>query len=143
MARQIGLYRIMCKDEAPSLRTVEVRGESTSVLNLNLVQYWTPEGQVSPWHKITLWGKQAESFVDLVGHNQACYLDGDLQYEGYTSEVGGETVNKFSPVFKRINEFRLVNVVKLPRQEEGSQESSIAAKASKAATKEETDDIPF
>lgn len=150
--RTVGNFRIMCRDEAPTLRTVNTRqDQATSVLNLNLVSYWTPEGQASPWIKLTLWGAQAEKFVDLVEHNQAVYVDGDLQFDGYVTEAydsdGNEKpINRISPVFKKVAEFRLVNVVKTQRAETEATPTRdpIAERAGAAAAgRPDYDDIPF
>ena len=153
MSRQVGLYRIMCRDEVPELRTVETRNGESSVLNLNLVAYSTPDGQASPWIKLTLWGNQAERYAPLIEHNHACFVDGDLLYDGYTVEAfdaAGEkkTINRISPTFKRLQEFRLVSVVKLNREEsESSAPSSVASSAALAASNASAnaayDEMPF
>ena len=148
--RTTGLFRIMCRRELPELRTVETRNGETSVLNLELVQYFNPEGTVSPWMKVTLWGAQAEKFAPLVEHNHAVYLDGDLQFEGYVTEAfdseGNEkAVNRIKPIFKKINEFRLVNVVRPPSDFDGDvAENPIVQQAAAAAAGEgDYDEIPF
>ena len=124
MTTTIGLFRIMLRDgEKPEIKTVNTRNGDTSVLNLNIVQYFTPGDFVSPWIKLTLWGKQAETYVNLIDHNQACYLEADIQYEGFVTEAknaAGEdwAINRFNPKVNKVREFRLVNVVKPPRQED-------------------------
>ena len=145
-----GLFRIMARNETPELRTVQVRGNDSSVLNLNVVQYWNPEGTVSPWMKVTLWGIQAEKYVNLIEHNQAVYLEGDIQFEGYVTEAfdsNGQVkdINRIKPVFKKVNEFRLVNVIKTPREEEelGPTSDPVATAAATAANQTNYDDIPF
>lgn len=152
MTRYIGLFRVMCKDSAPELRTVNTSKGETSVLNLNLVQYFTPGDYASPWIKVTLWGRQAEDYVALVNHNQGVYLDADLQYEGYVTEArnaSGEdiAINRFSPKVARINEFRLVNVVKLPRVDQEVESATpspvVAAAATAANTADSYSDMPF
>ncbi len=149
MTKQVGLFRIMCRDEVPTIKTVTARGQETSVLNLNLVQYSTKEGNASPWFKLTLWGWQAEKYAGLIQHNHACYVDGDVQFESYVTKAFKENgeqwdVNRISPKFEKLTEFRLVNVVTPPRDEEESAPSSIAQRASAAANSGTGyDDIPF
>jgi single-stranded DNA-binding protein len=135
----------MCRDEKPQLKQV---GENNKkVLELKLVPYWTPDNYSTPWIDLTLWEEKAEQYVNLVEHNQAVYLDADLQFRGYTTKTydanGDEkVVNRTSPTIARINDFKLVNVIKPERSEETSAPSSIAETAKAAATVD-PDDIPF
>ena len=146
-----GLYRVMAKDGL-QLRTVNTKNGEKEVLNLKVVLYWTPDGKASPWHDLTLWGDQATKHLDIIGHNQTVYINGDLEFESYDQTVtlqdGTEkTISRITPSFRRINDFRVVNVVKPTSSEDYSaQDDTIATKAAKAAKSvkvDEKDDVPF
>lgn len=147
-----GLYRVMAQDGL-ELNTVNTKNGEQQVLNLKLVKYWTPEEKASPWHRMTLWGDQALRYVDHIDHNQAVYVEGDLEFDGYQMDVvvDGEerTINRITPSFRRVNEFRVVNVVSIPKPGDDSamEEDAVTKKAKKAAksksTKSTDDQVPF
>ena len=150
-----GLYRVMAQDGV-QLNQVNTKNGDTSVLNLKVVKYWTPDDKGNPWHKVTLWGEQAERYVNHIEHNQALYIEGDLEFETYSktyelADGSEKTIVKNDPAFRRINEFRVVNVVPTPRNQDGDSSNDgddpVAAKATKAAksktTKSTGDQVPF
>ena len=136
------------------LNTVNTKNGPTSVLNLRVVKYWTPENQASPAYKLTLWGEQAERHVSVIKHNQTVYIEADLGFESYdqtfTLADGTEKViTRQTPVFRRPADFRLVDVVKVPKIEDStpSADDEITSKASAAskskAVASTQDTVPF
>lgn len=149
-----GLFRIMAKDGV-ELRKVNTKNGMTSVLNVKVVKYWTPEDKGSPWHNVTLWGSEAERYENAITHNHAVYIEGDLDFETYdqtfTLADGTEkTITRQTPSFRRVSEFRLVDVKKLPSVDDGdstpddsiSKTATTASKSSKIAS-DSDDNVPF
>lgn len=148
-----GLYRIMAQDGV-SINTVNTKNGETNVLNLKLVKYWTPDDKGNPWHNVTLWGDQAVRYAEVIEHNQTVFVEGDLEYDTYAQTFtleGGEekTITRNTPSFRRVYDFRLVNVVSVPRsgEDSGDGDDPVAAKARTASkskkTKSTSDEVPF
>jgi single-stranded DNA-binding protein len=126
--------------------TVSTKNGETKVLNLQVVDYWTPDQYSSMRIKVAVWGDRAQTFADVLQHNAALYIAGEMHFEEYEGRVPDSelTVKKFSPIFSRVFEIRPVDVTKTSTGGERSEpETSIAEKAASAARKTEEDDVPF
>lgn len=146
-----GLFRVLAKDGLET-RTVSTKSGETSVLNITMVKYWTPDDQGNPYYSLTLWGDMADKYVGALGHNQAVYVEGDLTFDTYTKtytlENGEEkSVVYNTPSFRRFTEFRMVDVHPVPKLGEDTDKESdpIAKAATKAASSKKAvgDDLPF
>ena len=80
-------------------------GAAVATLNLATTEVWNDKGgqrqEKTEWHRIVLWGKQAESLQEYLTKGKQIYVEGKLQTrkwkdkdgnDKYTTEVRGDRV---------------------------------------------------
>lgn len=145
-----GLFRVMFKGgrdgDLPQIKELPSNngGETRKVLNLNIVDYSTPQDAESPWIKLAVWNRDAEYVASLLEYNLALYVVGDMYYDSYQKEVGSESVKMIVPEIKRVQFVRAVEVKKPVRNEQPvDTPSEVADRAAAAARANSSDEIPF
>lgn len=68
-------------------------GQAVSTLNLATTEKWSKDGQSqdkTEWHRVVLWGKQAESLNEYLGKGKQIYVEGRLQTRKWADRDGNE-----------------------------------------------------
>jgi single-strand DNA-binding protein len=126
-------------------RDPEVRytQNGTAVANFTLAtnEVWTDKGgerqERTEWHRIVVWGKQAEIAREHLSKGKQVYVEGSIQTRQWDDREGNK---------RQTTEIKAMRVVMLGRPEPGESRMT-AAVSSEAATDEPgpppEDDIPF
>lgn len=109
--------------------------DGTAVTNLSMATsetYKDKEGsrqEKTEWHKVVVWGKQAENVAQYLGKGRLAQIEGKLQTRSYDKD--GET--------RYVTEIKASNVIFLPSSNGSGQTDGEPA----GGGGDDDDDIPF
>ena len=110
--------------------TREVQDGKLKICNLSLA---TSSGygdkETTDWHRVTFFGKTAETVQEYVVKGQEIYVEGRIQYRKYTDKQG---IEKYSTDI-------IANQMQLGQKAKGA----AATRSHPPATTHDGDDIPF
>ena len=127
-------------------RDPEVRytqnGSAVANFTLATNEVWTDKGgarqERTEWHRIVVWGKQAEIAREHLSKGKQVYVEGSLQTRQWDDREGNK---------RQTTEIKALRVVMLGRAEPGESRMSAATAADmsgdEAAGPPPEDDIPF
>ncbi len=127
-------------------RDPEVRytQNGTAVANFTLAtnEVWTDKGgerqERTEWHRIVVWGKQAEIVREHLAKGKQVYVEGSLQTRQWDDREGNK---------RSTTEIKASRVVMLGRPEAGEPRSAVDRGSQEVVTEEAQpppeDDIPF
>src|SRR5919109_5103332 len=69
-------------------------GAPVATLNLATTEVWNDKGgqrqEKTQWHRISVWGKTAESLPEYLVKGKQVYVEGRIQYREYTDKDGNK-----------------------------------------------------
>ena len=122
---------------------VKYTQNGTAVANLNLAtnEVWTDKAgqkqERTEWHRVVVWGKQAQILGEHLSKGKQVYVEGALQTRSWDDREGNK---------RYTTEIRAVRVLMLGRAEGGTRaevEPSTSDTASEMGVPEMNDEVPF
>ncbi|MFQ5454237.1 MAG: single-stranded DNA-binding protein [Candidatus Zixiibacteriota bacterium] len=120
-------------------------GQAVVSFSLATNRRWTgkdgQKNEVTTWHNIVAWGKQAETIKEYLTKGQQVYIEGRIDNRSYDDKEGNKKY--ISEVV--VENFRFIGSRNAPRggSNDYSQTPSAEAPASPSTNKESDDDLPF